>query len=89
MRVRDHRRTSPVFTPAEAAVAEWILSGKKQLPKGLDRHLEGLVMAKLILSLSPAEQRAMADDPDCPPTIREALLAGIATDAGDEDHGRL
>ena len=85
----DHRRTSPVFTPAEAEVAEWILSGKKKFPKGLDRHLEALVMAKLILSLSPAQQREMADDPDCPPTIREALLAGIATDGGDEDLGRL
>ena len=55
MSVRDHRRTSPVFTPAEAKVAEWILSGKKKVPKDLDRHLEGLVMAKLILSLSPAQ----------------------------------
>ena len=89
MSVSDHRRTSPVFTPAEAKVAEWILSGKKQFPKDLDRCLEGLVMAKLMLSLSPAEQRAMAEDPDYPPTIREALLAGIATDGGDEDLGRL
>ena len=89
MSVRDHRRTSPVFTPAEAKVAEWILSGKKKFPKGLNRHLEGLVMAKLMLSLSPAEQRAMADDPECPSTIRDALLAGIATDGGDEDLGRI
>ena len=89
MSVRDHRRTSPVFTPAEAKVAEWILSGKKKVPKGLDRRLKNLVMAKLMLSLSPAEQREMAEDPDCPPTIRDALLAGIATDGGDEDLGRI
>ena len=89
MGASDHRRTPPVFTPAEAKVAEWILSGKKKFPKGLNRHLEGLVMAKLMLSLSPAEQREMAEDPDCPPTIRDALLAGIATDGGDEDLGRI
>ena len=83
----DHRRTSPVFTPAEAEVAEWILSGKKKFPKGLDRHLEALVMAKLMLSLSPADRRAMADEPDCPPTLREALLEGVAADRGDDDHG--
>ena len=34
-----------------------------------------------------AEQRAMADDPDCPPTLREALLEGVAADRGDDDHG--
>ena len=54
MSVRDHRRTSAVFIPAEVKVAKWILSGKKKVPKDLDRHLESLVMAKLILSLSPA-----------------------------------
>lgn len=85
MSVRDHRRTSLVFTPAEAKVAEWILSGRKQFPKGLDHHLKGLVMAKLMLSLSPAEQRAMADDPDCPPSIRAILLEEIATAPGDAD----
>ena len=85
MSVRDHRRTSPVFTPAEAKMAEWILSGKKKFPKGLNRHLEGLVMAKLMLSLSPAEQRAMADDPDCPPSIRAILLEEIATAPDDVD----
>lgn len=85
MGASDHRRTSPVFTPAEAEVAEWILSGKKKFPKGLDRHLKGLVMAKLILSLSPAEQRAMADDPDCPPSIRAILLEEIATAPDDAD----
>ena len=87
MSASDHRRTSPVFTPAEAEMAECILSGS-DWPEGLDRHLKSLVMAKLILSLSPTEQRAMADDPNCPPTIRDALLEGIAADRGDEDHGR-
>ena len=85
MSVRDHRRTSPVVTPAEAKVAEWILSGKKQFPKGLNRHLAGLVIAKLMLSLSPAEQRAMADDPDCPSSIRAILLEEIATAPDDAD----
>lgn len=89
MGASDHHRTPPVFTPAEAKVAEWILSGKKKFPRGLDRRLKNLVMAKLMLSLSPAEQREMAEDPECPPTIREALLAGIATDGGDEDLGRI
>ena len=42
-------------------------------------------MAKLMLSLSPAEQRAMADDPDCPPSIRAILLEEIATAPDDVD----
>lgn len=53
MGASDHRRTPLVFTPAEAKVAEWILSGKKKFPQGLDRRLKALVMAKLMLSLSP------------------------------------
>ena len=85
MSVRDRRRLSPMFTPAEAEVAEWILSGKKKFPRGLDRRLEGLVMAKLILSLSPAQQRGMADDPDCPLPIRAILLEEIATAPDDAD----
>ena len=85
MSVRDRRRTSPVFTPAEAEVAEWILSGKKKFPKGLNRRLRSIVMAKLILSLSPAEQREMADDPDCPLSIRAILLEEIATAPDDAD----
>ena len=84
----DYLRTSPVFTPAEAKMAAWILSGKKKVPKGLDRRLENLVMAKLMLSLSPAEQREMAEDPKCPPSVRDALLAGIADDWGDENLGQ-
>ena len=69
-------------------MAEWILSGKKKVPKGLDRRLENLVMAKLMLSLSPAEQREMAEDPECPPSVRDALLAGIATGWGHENLGQ-
>ena len=84
----DYLRTSPVFTPAGAKMAGWILSGKKKVPKGLDRRLENLVMAKLMLSLSPAERREMAEDPECPPSVRDALLAGIADDWGDENLGQ-
>jgi hypothetical protein len=76
----------PALTQAEAEVARWILSDS-ELPEKLDPHLEALVMAKLMLSLSPADRRAMADDPDCPSTIREALLEGVAADRGDDDHG--
>ena len=57
MSASDHRRTSPVFTPAEAEVAECILSGS-DWPEGLDRHLKSLVMAKLILSLSLSHRAA-------------------------------
>ena len=37
---------------------------------------------------TPAEQREMAEDPKCPPSVRDALLAGIATDWGDENLGQ-
>jgi hypothetical protein len=45
MSLSRRRPTPPVLSPAEAEVAEWILSGD-ELPDDLDSHLQTVVMAK-------------------------------------------
>ena len=85
MSLSRRRPAPPVLSPAEAEIAEWILSGD-ELPDDLDSYLQTVVMAKLMLSLSPAEQQEIVDDPDIPPALREVLLEGIVAHQDDDEH---